>query len=286
MSNILHWFPGHMHKARKELAKLLPTIDLVIEVVDSRLPLASSNPLIDELIKDQKRLRILSKKDLADPKVTKLWLEYFDYAITLNINQDKRLANTLIDKAKQILPKRGTILKPIRAIIVGIPNVGKSSLINTLAGKKIAKVGNEPAVTRQIQNISLSREFFIRDTPGIMSPSPKDHASGFKLAISGAIRDTAMDYPSASYFLIDYLKHYYPDILSKRYQIDTAALSSEFILEAIAQKIGAIKSDQQSNLHRAAERLILDYRNGRLGKLSLETPNNNDNELFCGEFDI
>ncbi|MCF6765247.1 ribosome biogenesis GTPase YlqF [Thiotrichales bacterium 19S3-7] len=275
-----------MHKTRKELAKLLPSIDLVIEIIDSRLPLASSNPLIQELISNQKHLKILSKKDLADPKITKLWLKQFDNAITLNINQDKKLANTLIEKAKHMLPKRGTILKPIRAIILGIPNVGKSSLINTLAGKKIAKVGNEPAVTRQIQPITLSREFFIRDTPGIMSPSPKDEASGFKLAISGAIRDTAMDYLSSAYFFIDYLIYYYPNCLQTRYQIDSHLQSSDLILDNIAKHIGAIRENKQANLHRAAERLILDYRNGRLGKISLEHPDNKDNELFCSQFNI
>lgn len=273
MSSILHWFPGHMHKTRKELAKLLPQIDLVIEIIDARLPLASSNPLIDELIKDQKRLRILSKKDLSDHKLTKIWLNYFDHAITLNINQDKKLAATIIDKAKYMLPKRGTILKPIRAIIVGIPNVGKSSLLNTLAGRKIAKVGNEPAITKQIQNISLTREFFIRDTPGIMSPSPKDEASGYKLAISGAIRDTAMDYPSSAYFLIDYLLKHYPSVLQQRYQIENKETDCEIILEKIAYKTGAIKDKETINLHQAAERLILDFRSGRLGKLTLETLN-------------
>ncbi|MCF6807392.1 ribosome biogenesis GTPase YlqF [Thiotrichales bacterium 19S9-12] len=270
MSQILHWFPGHMHKTRKELAKILPSIDLIIEVIDARLPLASSNPLIDELITHQKRLRILSKKDLANPKETEAWLKYFDHALTLNINQEKKLAQKIIQTARSLLPKRGTILKPIRAIIVGIPNVGKSSLINSLAQKKIAKVGNEPAVTRQIQNISLSREFFIRDTPGIMSPSPKDEASGFKLAISGAIRDTAMDYPSACYFLLEYLKTNYPGVLSKRYQLTSEAIEEEALLTIIAQHTGSIKNQANINLHQIAERIILDFRSGRLGRISLE----------------
>jgi ribosome biogenesis GTPase A len=260
-----------MHKARKELIKILPKIDLVIEVVDSRLPLASSNPLIEELIGNKKHLRILSKKDLTDPKALKEWLNYFDHAIALDIQKDKKPAQQILLKAKKMLPNRGTILKPIRAIIVGIPNVGKSSLINIFVGKKIAKTGNEPAVTKQQQNIAITREFFIRDTPGIMSPSPKDEASGFKLAISGAIRDTAMDYPLSAYFLINYLKEYYPTVILNRYKVNDQTLNDEETLNEIAKKIGALSTDSQANLHRAAERLILDFRNKRLGNISLES---------------
>jgi ribosome biogenesis GTPase A len=286
---MLHWFPGHMHKARKELAKIIPQIDIVFEIVDARAPEASANPILHDIAKDKPIIKILSKIDLADKATTKKWLAYYqNKAIALNTIKDKQASKKLMALAEKCAPKRGTILKPIRAVVVGIPNVGKSTLINLLAGKKIAKTGNEPAITKRQQNIMLARTFYLRDTPGIMSPSPKNEDASFRLAICGAIRDTAMDYPTAAYYFIKYMTNAHLENLCLRYALDKKtilACSEDETLKHIARSLGAIKNDGVENLHQAAEKLILDYRQGRIGSISLETPEGFELEKLAYEIE-
>ncbi len=272
---MLHWFPGHMHKARKELIKIIPQVDIVFEVVDARAPEASANPVLQEIAQDKPIIKILNKSDLSTPDVTQQWLKFYkNKAIALNIPSEKKLPEKLLILAEKFVPNRGTTLKPIRAVIIGIPNVGKSTLMNKLAGKKIAKTGNEPAITKQQQNILITRKFYLRDTPGIMTPSPKCEDSAYRLAILGAIRDTAMDYPSAAYYLLRYLIIDHSSYLCERFNLikDDLLKPESILLEKIAIKIGAIKNDAEINLHQASEKLILDFRSGRMGKISLETP--------------
>lgn len=265
---MIHWFPGHMHKATKELKKVIGQIDVAIEVVDARCPDASANPTLTEIANGKPVIKILSKIDLADPKVTKEWLVHYQgKAITLNTLQDKQSVQKIVNLARKLVPNRGTILKPIRMVVFGIPNVGKSTLINALAKRKIAKTGNEPAVTKQQQKILLDKGVFIMDTPGIMFPSPKSDVCGYKLGAIGCIRDTAMDYPLTAHYLIEYIVKQYPSLLAKRYGIDEQINNDvEHGLAKIGDAIG------QYNTHQSAEKLVLDFRNARIGKLSLETP--------------
>ncbi|WP_151193252.1 ribosome biogenesis GTPase YlqF [Cysteiniphilum sp. JM-1] len=266
---MIHWFPGHMHKATKELIKLMPQIDIAIEVVDARAPEASANPVLHEAAKSKPIIKILSKSDLADPKVTKQWLQFYNgKAIALDIARDKKSAQKIIQLCKKQLPNRGTLLKPIRAVIFGIPNVGKSTLINSLAKRKIAQTGNEPAVTKRQQKIEIEKHFYLNDTPGIMFPSPKDEGCGFKLAAIGSIRDTAMDYPTTAYFMLQLLKEDYSGVLSSRYKITEDSEDLEQMLTEVGNTLG------QQHMHHIAEKLIQDFRQGRIGKISLETPEN------------
>ncbi|WP_192482800.1 MULTISPECIES: ribosome biogenesis GTPase YlqF [Cysteiniphilum] len=266
---MIHWFPGHMHKATKELMKLMPQIDIAIEVIDARAPEASANPVLHEAAKSKPIIKILSKSDLADPKVTKQWLQFYNgKAIALDIARDKKSAQKIIQLCKKQLPNRGTLLKPIRAVIFGIPNVGKSTLINSLAKRKIAQTGNEPAVTKRQQKIEIEKHFYLNDTPGIMFPSPKDEGCGFKLAAIGSIRDTAMDYPTTAYFMLQLLKEDYSGVLSSRYKITEDSEDLEQMLTEVGRTLG------QQHMHHIAEKLIQDFRQGRIGKISLETPEN------------
>ena len=266
---MIHWFPGHMHKATKELVKIMPQIDIAIEVVDARAPEASANPVLHEAAKGKPIIKILSKSDLADPGTTKQWLQFYQgKAIALDIARDKKSAQKIIQLCKKQLPHRGTILKPIRAVIFGIPNVGKSTLINNLAKRKIAQTGNEPAVTKKQQRITIEKHFYLSDTPGIMFPSPKDEGCGYKLASIGSIRDTAMDYPSTAYFMLDLLKADYPSLLASRFKVENIASDTEETFHHIG------KSQGQQQQHHIAEKIIQDFRQGRIGKVSLETPDN------------
>lgn len=211
----IHWFPGHMNKARREIKETMPKIDLVIEVLDARLPDSSTNPMLEELRGDKPCLKILSKSDLADPEITEKWqlsLKRDQSVDTLAITTENiSIAKKIPALGKRLVPHRGKLGKPVRAMIMGIPNVGKSTLINTLTGRKIASVGNEPAITKRQQKIMLDDEFQLMDTPGIMSPSPKSELAGYRLAASGAIRDTAMEYEDVAMFAADYMLQRYPE---------------------------------------------------------------------------
>ena len=230
-SMTIQWFPGHMAKARREVTEQLKLVDIVFELIDARLPLSSRNPMIDEVIQQKPRLLILNKMDLADEKETERWIRHFESkgmrAVAINSFEGKGL-QTVTKAAKEILApkierlkKRGIRPGAIRAMIVGIPNVGKSTLINRLARKNIAKTGNKPGVTKAQQWIKFEKELELLDTPGILWPKFEDQAVGYKLALTGAIKDTVVNMENLAVYGLRFLEEHYPDRLEKRYGITT-----------------------------------------------------------------
>jgi ribosome biogenesis GTPase A len=284
----INWFPGHMHKTRQSLEALMPSCDVVVELLDARLPLSSSNPLLDELRRnipgkgengvhgDVPCVTLLTKADLADPRVTKAWREAFEtrrgvktLALDLRDRQAiKRLPN-LIRNAPVRKPKHG---RPVRAMIVGVPNVGKSTLVNALRGKKVAKVGDEPAVTRGRQEIKLDNGIVLIDTPGILWPKFDAPDVGEKLAVSGAIKDTVVDYAEIALIALRFLVERYPDTLRERYKLDDLADDPLHLLEAIGKKRGCLVGGGEVDHSRAGELILRELRSGKLGRISLEEP--------------
>lgn len=272
---MLGWYPGHMNKARRQIKDALPEIDVIIEVLDARLPYSSENPMLAEIRGNKPCLKILSRDDLADPVATKLWLQHFDAeANTRAIPVTTTDAKTLRQIPKICKEMAGHVRKDraVRVMVMGIPNVGKSTLINSLAGKKVAKVGNEPAVTKRQQKITLDSGIAIIDTPGVLWPRIEDQNSAYRLATSGAIRNTAVDYLDIAMFAAAELAIRYPKALIQRYKMTDLPETPEAILQLIASKRGGLKSGGEVDWHKAAEVLLNDLRAGHMGRISLEIP--------------
>ncbi|WP_027856518.1 ribosome biogenesis GTPase YlqF [Marinobacterium jannaschii] len=274
MSSI-NWFPGHMHKARKEIAKVMDEIDVIIEVLDARLPQSSENPLVEQLRKGKPVIKLLNKSDLADPQRTQEWLDYFNSqegitAISIDIEQ-KKLINRIPDLCKKMAPTRVNSDRPVRAMIMGIPNVGKSTMINALLGKRIAKVGNEPAVTKSQQRFTLKNGMALSDTPGILWPKIEDPDSGYRLAASGAIRDTAIEYEDVALFAAEFIARDYPQRVCERYKLKQLPDSPDALLDAIGRKRGGLKPGGIVDMHKASEVLLHEMRSGKLGRISFES---------------
>lgn len=273
----IQWFPGHMHKARKEIEEVIPQVDVIIEVLDARIPFSSENPMISELRGDKPVVKVLNKRDLADPEKTELWIAHLEkeqgvkaMAITTSNPQE---VNKILELCRKLAPHREEIGKNIRTMIMGIPNVGKSTIINTLAGRTIAVTGNQPAVTRRQQRINLQNGIVLSDTPGILWPKVENPHSGFRLAATGAVKDTAIEYDEVAFYTVEYLADVYPERLKERYQIDEELPESDLeIMELIGRKRGALQSGGRVNLHKASEILLHELRNGTLGQLTLELP--------------
>ncbi|HBN87766.1 MAG TPA: ribosome biogenesis GTPase YlqF, partial [Rheinheimera sp.] len=220
----INWFPGHMHKARKEIAEVMPQVDIIIEMLDARIPFSSENPLVPQLRGNTPCIKVLNKADLADPALTQRWVEHFDSqagikAIPIS-QQNPEQIRALLQLCNDMLPERNLDIRGARAMIMGIPNVGKSTLINTLAGRIVAKTGNEPAVTKAQQRIKLDDGIMLYDTPGMLWPKVENENSGYRLGATGAIRDTAIDYEEVASYTAEYLLHAYPELLKSRYKID------------------------------------------------------------------
>ena len=272
----INWFPGHMHKAQKEIKEILPQIDVVIEVCDARLPFSSENPMITEIRGDKPLIKILNKSDLADPQATQLWLDYLDAqhnvkAIALT-TKSPAIAKTIPLIIKNLMPNKDETGKQINVVIMGIPNVGKSTLINTLVGKAKAKVGNEPAVTKGQQRIKLEDGLYLLDTPGMLWPKILNDNSGYRLAISGAIKDTAFDHDDIACFAAQYLLQHYPAQLMRRYQLTVLPEQEVDLIEAIGKKRGCVKSGGLVDFIKASTLLINDIRDKNLGPITFEYP--------------
>ena len=272
----IQWFPGHMHKASKEIQTKLPDMDLLIEVLDARLPGSSENPMIAKIRDDKPCIKIFNKTDLADDKLTEQWQHFYeeDKGIkTLTITRDQP------DKIKQIsalcrkmIPISDNRDKEIQAMIVGIPNVGKSTIINILTGRTIAKTGNEAAVTRQQQRIKINDNVVLFDTPGLLWGNIENEHSGYRLAISGAIKDTAFESDDAAFYLAETLIKNYPEMLVERYQLDQPPQTELELIEAIGRLRGCLRAGGQVELDKACKILINEFRLGTLGKITLENP--------------
>lgn len=274
----VQWFPGHMNLTQKAIEERIKHIDVVIEMVDARLPGSSANPLLHSLTAKRPCLKVLNKQDLADPNRTALWLAHYNAregtrAIALDTT-DGNAAKRLITPCRELAPTRGeSLARPLRVLICGIPNVGKSTLLNRLVGRSAAKAADEAGVTRNEQRVVLEDAFYLYDTPGMLWPRIIVAQSGYNLAASGAVGRNAFDDQEVALELLDYLKPSYPDLLAARYGLkDWEALPSEGLLEAIGRSRGALLPGNQVNMQKAAELLIHDFRSGALGRITLETP--------------
>ncbi len=271
----INWYPGHMVKARRNVKEILHRVDAIIEVLDARLPQSSTNPMIEQLRGEKPYFKVMSKSDLADPHTTKAWQDFFraqknmdSLAITTT---KKDLALSIPNRIRKLVPNRGTSVKPLRAMILGIPNVGKSTLINTLAGKKIANVGDEPAVTKAQQKVTLSDSMYLVDTPGMLWPGAKDALCNYRLAASGAIRDTAFGYDDVAMFAMDYMLQRYPNLLIERFGTDEWPDNAYDALEIVASKRGC-KRGKGFDLTRIGDLFVKELRAGKLGRISFEQP--------------
>ena len=273
---LIQWYPGHMHKASKEIKHALPNIDLLIEILDARIPYSSQNPMLAQLRGDKPTIRVLSKTDLADQELTRQWQTHLELeqgvkTLTTTTQQPERIKQ-IIDLCGKMLPEKTEANKVIRTMIMGIPNVGKSTIINILAGRTIAKTGNEPAVTKQQQRINLPNNIVLSDTPGVLWPNVENRNSGYRLAVSGAIKDTAFQHDDIALFALEYLLKAYPALLQNRYRFGSLPEDALGALQAIGKKRGCLRAGQQVDLDKAAKLFLTELRAGTLGQISLETP--------------
>ena len=274
----IQWFPGHMTSAKKKATETMERIDVVIEVLDARVPEAGSNPMIREMREHRQRpcLKILNKADLADPAATKAWLDHFNSqknvkAVALSCKKPGEAAK-IPKLCLPLAPHRGTVLKPLRIMVMGIPNVGKSTFINALLKRRTAAVGDEPAITKNLQHFDLSDSMQLIDTPGMMWPKIEHESDGYLLAASNLIGRNAYDEGEVAGFLGDLLLARYPSLLQARYKFALQDMDGYALIEAIARQRGYRIRGKDLDLEKAAMTLLQDYRTGTLGRISLETP--------------
>ncbi len=272
----IQWFPGHMHATRKAIAERMSEIDAVIELLDARLPGSSANPLLAELTRGKPSLKVLNKQDLADPLQTAQWLAHYQaqagtQALALDASASAP-ARQLIEACRRLAPLRGGMVKPMRVLICGIPNVGKSTLVNTLRGKRAAKTGDEAGITKTEQRIVLADDFYLYDTPGMLWPRIAIEQSGYHLAASGAVGRNAYDEEEVALALLTQMLHHHADRLQARYNLgDLSGLRDEAVLAEIGRKRAALLPGGQPNRQKAAEIAIHDFRSGAWGPITLET---------------
>lgn len=278
----IQWFPGHMTHAKKKIEELKDEIDIVIELLDARAPFSSCNPLLQNIIRHKRTIRVLNKSDLSDPIVSKVWLDYFskkdnNHAI-LGDKDNKKQRDRIIHLCREMAPARGNSFeKPLRVMITGIPNVGKSTLINQLVGKKSAKTGDIPAVTKTTQRLYIDDNFIIFDTPGMMWQKIRYPQIGFNLAICNSIGRNALDEELIALYLLEFIQNSnssYQDQLTLRYKLkpEHLDLSPDKLLDTLANKRGCIGARGIIDRQRISEIVIQDFREGKIGKISLETP--------------
>ncbi len=280
---MIQWYPGHMAKAKRILKEDLKLVDIVIEVADARIPISSQNPDLRKLINEQSKVTVLNKKDLADFEYNQQWIKYFseqtdEEAVLLNsltgegVSELKSILNNTYDKIAAKLSKKGRNPRRLRAMIIGIPNVGKSALINLLAGSNITTIGNKPGVTRGRQWVNVSNKIRLLDTPGILWPKFSNEDKAYKLALTGAVDNDIFDAELAAYKLIKFIIEINEDILLEAYGLDYLEAHPYDILADIARKRGCLMTGGKVDRNRAAGIVINDFRDGKLGQITLEKP--------------
>ena len=275
------WYPGHMTKAKRQMQEDIKLIDLIIEIVDARIPLSSRNPDIDQLGQNKFRLILMNKSDLADPTATREWTGFFQekgyFVVALDARSKagmKQITDTIMEACKEKIErdrKRGIKNRPVRAMVVGIPNVGKSTFINSYAGKAVAKTGNKPGVTKGKQWIRFGKNVELLDTPGILWPKFEDQMVGLRLALIGSIKDEILNTDELSLELIKLLKESYPGVLHARYDVTEAQKETELLFE-IAKNRNCVSKGMELDYSKAANLLIDEFRDGTIGRITLERP--------------
>ncbi|KIQ95276.1 Ribosome biogenesis GTPase A [Anoxybacillus thermarum] len=277
----IQWFPGHMAKAKREVTEKLKLIDIVFELVDARIPMSSRNPLIDEIVANKPRIMLLNKADMADPDVTKQWIDFFAAqqieAIAIDSQSGTGVKQIVTVAKEKLRPKFEKMMakgikrpRAMRALIVGIPNVGKSTLINRLAGKHIAKTGDTPGVTKAQQWIKVGKELELLDTPGILWPKFEDEEVGFKLATTGAIKDTILNLQDVAVYALRFLAAHYPDRLKERYALSDIPEDIVVLFDEIGKRRGCLAAGGVVDYDKVAELVLRDIRTEKLGRLSFD----------------
>jgi ribosome biogenesis GTPase A len=272
----LQWYPGHMTKARRELFELMPTQHLVIEVLDARLPRACTNPVIAELRGDKPCIKVLTKSDLADPVATRAWIDHFQadprVAAFAAMPAAASATRKRIAELAAKLGLRARPDRPIKALIAGVPNVGKSTLINQLMDRPVAKTGDKPAVTKVQQRVVLRTGMVVHDSPGIMWPRIEDERGALRLAFAGSIPDTAIDYLTVALFGAQLILERYPELAVARYKLPEVPATPEALIAEIARRRGGLRPGNTVDLHKGSEVLVHEFRQGLIGRISLELP--------------
>jgi len=277
----IQWYPGHMHKAAREIREALSQVDMFIELLDARIPYSSENPMLAEIRGAKRCLKVLSRSDLADPERTEEWVQWFkaerDTVAVATSMYDRQLIRGLTSRCRQMFAARE---QPITVMVAGIPNVGKSTLINILADRVIAKTGNEPAITKRQQRIPLDQDVVLMDTPGVLWPNVENPDSGFRLGATGAIRETAMSHDQVAWYLAEFLIAQYPQFLTKRYQYEITSPDPMVMFEHIGRARGCIRSGGKLDMDRVSRVLLNDFREGAIGRITLETPQMMQQEMI------
>ena len=273
-----------MHKASKEMRKIIPEVDLIIEILDARIPFSSENPMLAEIRGDKPCIKVLSKSDLADPELTQQWQDYLEQekgvkTIALTTEEPEKM-HGLLSLCHKMIPVKANGSERLEAMIMGIPNVGKSTIINNLAGKMIARTGNEPAVTKNQQRIKLDQGIVLLDTPGVLWPKLENKHGAYRLAITGAIKETAVSNDDIAMYAVGYFRRAYPELLKQRYHLNELPEDDITLLELIGSKRGCLGKGGRVDLERAAKIVLTEFRDITIGRITLETPAMMEQELI------
>ena len=280
----IQWYPGHMRRAMKELKNILSHIDILIEVLDARIPFSSGNPMLGTICGKKPCIKVLNKSDLANSSITKEWQDFLEQDSSIKTIShtvyDANRTSYILELCNKILFRKSQSINNIQALVIGIPNSGKSTLINILAKRSITRTGNEPAVTKLQQRIKLDQGIVLIDTPGILWPNLKNVNTGHRLAMTGAMKETAFDNVEIACYAISYLRQYYPELIKKYYNIEKL-IGDEFeILESMGAKRGCFRTGGRVDIERISKMLLTDFRTMKLGHITLETPVMIRDELY------